>query len=265
MVNFLHFSDFHIPDKPGDYRNNTDLFQKLDNLIEHTQKLQLNPSFTIITGDLSHTGTTQSYKHVKKIIKKLENLGGPVFPTTGNKDNPSNFTKILLEKPSHQKDSPCYYSKTIEGIHVIALDSRTPGSNMGLLGEKQLDWLETELDVHEDLRSVIAFHDPIYFFGELGLFNKSDACRFRDIVSAGNVLAVLNGHLHCPLYGFVDGVNFVQAGSSVEMRVHSDSGRVLTFDSSSFNLLGYSKNILNSLAVRPIYYSEGQQLVDKTN
>ena len=96
------------------------------------------------------------------------------------------------------------------------------------------------------------------------MFDKSDALRFRDIVSTGNVLAVLNGHLHCPLYGFVDGVSYVQAGSPLETNFHSETGKVVTYDSSSFNVLGYVKNDPNRLAVRPIYFSEGQQLVDKT-
>jgi hypothetical protein len=40
-------------------------------------------------------------------------------------DNRTNFSNILLEKPSPQDDSPCYYSHTVEGFHVIAMDSQT--------------------------------------------------------------------------------------------------------------------------------------------
>ena len=70
MVNFLHLSDIHIPDKRGDLWYGVDPFQKLDNLLKQTKKLELNTSFTIITGDISHTGTTQSYTHVKKYISR---------------------------------------------------------------------------------------------------------------------------------------------------------------------------------------------------
>ncbi len=65
MINFLHLSDFHIPDKRGDKRDNIDPFKKLDNLLDYARKLDLKPAYTIITGDLSDTGTPQSYKHVK--------------------------------------------------------------------------------------------------------------------------------------------------------------------------------------------------------
>ena len=265
MVSFLHFSDIHIPDKRGDLWYKIDPFQKLDNLIEYTRTLQLTPDFTIITGDLSHTGTTQSYNHVKKFISKLETLGGPVFPTMGNHDKQSNFSKILLGKPSHQRDSPCYYSKTIEGLHVIAMDSHTSESQIGSLTEKQLDWLESELREHTNKRTIIAFHNPIYFFGELGLFKKEDALRFLDIVSAGNVLAVLNGHMHCPWYTIHDGVYYVQAGSPLWTNYYTETGKETTYDSSSFNFLDYHKDYPNRLMVRPVYFSKGQRLVDKTN
>jgi 3',5'-cyclic AMP phosphodiesterase CpdA len=264
MVNFLHFSDFHIPDKRGDLRDTIDPFQKLDNIIDYAKQLELNPAFTIITGDLSDTGTPQSYKHVKEFISKIQDLGGPVIPTMGTRDRRTNFSKILLGKPSQQREPPCYYSKTIEGIHVIAMDSRTPRSKMGSFSEKQLDWLETELREHIDTPSVIAFHEPVLYLGALGLFNKADALNFRDIISAGNVLAVLSGHLHYPSFAVVDGVKYVQAGSPLWVNYFNDTGERKTYDSSSFNVLTYVENHPDNLLVRPVHFSKGQQLVEPT-
>ena len=59
MVNFLHLSDIHIPDKQGDLWDSVDPCIKLEKLIELAQKLELKPSFTVITGDISHTGSIQ--------------------------------------------------------------------------------------------------------------------------------------------------------------------------------------------------------------
>lgn len=264
MVNFFHFSDIHIPDKRGDLFHGIDPFQKIDKLIENTKKLELDPSFTIITGDVSHTGTVQSYYHVKQYISKIQTLGGPVFPTMGTKDNRKNFKKIILGEDSTQEEPSCYYSKTIEGLHVIVMDSHTSGSRTGSFSEGQLEWLENELREHKDIPSVIAFHEPIFFFGELGLFDKKDALRFQDIISSGNVLAVLNGHLHAPMYTVIDGVYYVQAGSPLWVNYWNDTDEMVTYDSSSFNLLSYYENYPNRLLIRPVYFSEGQQLVNKT-
>ena len=214
----------------------------------------------MITGDISNTGTNQSYKLAKEYLDEIQSLGGPVFPTIGNMDIRNNFRNIILGKPSPQEEPPCYYSKTIEGLHVIAMDSHTPGSHTGSFSEEQLDWLEEELREHQDEPVIIAFHAPIFFFGEEGVFDKADAMRFRDIVSEGNVLAVLNGHLHFPLFTMVDGIHYIQAGSPLWENSYNERGR-LSHDSSSFNLLSYNEG---RLLVRPVSFSEGTQLIERT-
>lgn len=260
MVNFLHLSDIHIPDKQGDLWDGVDPCLKLEKLIELAKKLVINPSFTVITGDISHTGTIQSYNLAKKYISEIQSLGGIVLPAMGTKDDRQNFSNIILGKPSQQQEPPCYYNKTIEGLHVIAMDSHTPGSHTGSFSEEQLDWLEEELTEHQEEPAILAFHEPIFFFGELGLFNKADALRFKNIVSKGNVLAVLNGHLHCPLFTMVDGIHYIQAGSPLWENSYNERGR-LSHDSSSFNLLSYNEG---RLLVRPVSFSEGTQLIERT-
>jgi len=270
MVNFLHISDIHIPDKQGDLWFGVDPCKKLEKLIELVKKLELNPSFTVITGDISHTGSIQSYNLAKKYINELQSLAGPIYPTMGTRDNRRNFSNILLEKPSSQDEPPCYYSQTIEGLHVIAMDSHTPGSRVGSFSDEQLDWLETELREHQDEPAIIAFHEPIFFFGELGMFDRVDATRFKEIISEGNVLAVLSGHIHCALFTVVDGVHYVQAGSTLWENSFNERG-TLTHDSSSFNLLSYNEDpdgrpvhLPNRLLVKPISFSDGTQLIDRT-
>jgi 3',5'-cyclic AMP phosphodiesterase CpdA len=159
----------------------------------------------------------------------------------------------MLEEP------PCYYSKIIEGLHVIAMDSYTPGSYTGSFSEEQLDWLEMELRDNQDEPAIIAFHEPIFFYGKYGFFNKADATRFRDIISIGNVIAVLNGHLHCPFFTMVDGIYYVQAGSPVFENAYNNKG-MLSYDSSSFNLLSYNEG---RLLVRPKSFSKRTQLIEK--
>ena len=144
------------------------------------------------------------------------------------------------------------------------MDSLTPGTNTGSFSSKQLEWLETELREHKDTPAVIAFHDPIYFFGTLGMFDKANAVKFREIISGSNVLAVLNGHLHFPSVAIVDGVKYVQAGSPLWVNYYDAIGGEVTYDSSSFNVLTFPGDFPGSLWVRPVYFSEEQRLVDKT-
>ena len=177
----------------------------------------------------------------------------------GTKDNRQNFSKIILGKTSHQKESPCYYRETLEGLHIIAMDSHTPGSSTGSFSEEQLYWLEEKLREHRDEPSIIAFHEPVFFFGALGIFDKVDAARFRRIVSEGNILAVLNGHIHFHLTTMVDGVRYVVAGSPVFENSWYEND-IISYDSSSFNLLTYHEN---RLFVRPVSFSEGTRLIER--
>ena len=261
MLHFFHISDIHIPNKQGDLWDGVDSCRKLEKLIGLAKKLGFNPLFTVITGDISHTGTIQSYNLAKQYIKQIQELGGVVLPTMGTKDDRQHFSSILLGNSSRVEDPVCYYSQTIEGLHVIAMDSHTPGSHTGSFSEEQLDWLKTELKANQEKPAIIAFHEPIFFFGRFGMFNKADAIRFRNIVSQGNVLAVLNGHMHCPLFTTVDGISYIQAGSPVWENSHSERG-ILSHDSSSFNLLSYNER---RLIVRPISFSEGTQLIERTS
>jgi 3',5'-cyclic AMP phosphodiesterase CpdA len=260
LITFLHLSDIHIPDQQGDLWDGVDICRKLDTLIELAEKLDLHPSFTVITGDISHTGTERSYHLAKRYIMKIQSLGGPVVPLMGNMDNRTLFRNILLEDPSPHDDLYCYSSNTIEGLHLLAMDSHTPGSSVGSFSEEQLHWLESELTDHHDEPTIIGFHHPIYFFGERGLFSKAHATLFRDLVSQGNVLAVLNGHLHFPLFTMVDGTYYIQAGSPFFENAYTTKGR-LSYDSSSFNVLRYDGG---HLLVRLVSFSEGTQLIERT-
>jgi len=260
LIHFFHLSDIHIPDKRGDLWDTVDPCVKLEKLIELAKKLKINPSFTVITGDISHTGSRQSYTLAKQYIKQIQNLGGVVLPTMGTMDNRRQFSNILLGKFSPRDDPVCYYSQTLEGLHVIAMDSHTPGSMTGSFSTEQLDWLELELKNHQEEPAIIAFHEPIFFFGKYGMFNKADAARFRDIVYECNVLAVLNGHAHHCGFTMVDGIHYVQAGSPV-FENSAYKGRRVSYDSSSFNVLTYYEG---RLLMRPISFSERTQVIKRT-
>jgi predicted phosphodiesterase len=102
------------------------------------------------------------------------------------------------------------------------------------------------------------------------MFKKADATRFKEIVSKGNVLAVLNGHLHCPLFTMVDGVYYVQAGSPLWENTYNERG-IISSDSSGFNLLSYNEDpegnpvhLPKSFLVKPVSFSMETQLIDRT-
>lgn len=93
---------------------------KLETLIKLADKLDLHPSVTVIIGDISHTGTEHNYNLAKRYITKIQSLGSPAVHIMGHMDNRKNFSNILFEDLSPQDKHTCYYSQTIEEIHVSA-------------------------------------------------------------------------------------------------------------------------------------------------
>ena len=261
MVNFLHFSDFHIPRRRGDLKFGVDPCQSLERVIEAAREMDVRPAFSIITGDISQDGSEEGYAIAKEYIREIESLGGPVLPAVGNVDGRENFRKLLL---GGDGDDPCFYSRTVGGLHVVILDSQTPGSEKGSFGDEQLEWLEGEVRGAPG-PCVIAFHHPIFdipfFPGEVPpFFDPGDAKRFREIVAGGGVLGVLCGHLHQSIVSIEGGVPFVMSGSSFSDVFHNEGERILQ-EASGFNFLSYEKG---SLTVRPVAFSEGRKLIDKS-
>jgi 3',5'-cyclic AMP phosphodiesterase CpdA len=126
VTTFFHFSDFHILPKKGMTREEGDPCQKIEKLIETAEETDITPSFSIITGDISQNGSQSGYDIAKEYIHKIEQLGEPVLPVIGNVDKRDSFRKNLLKEPRIEKQTPCYYTKTVEGIQIIALDSQNP-------------------------------------------------------------------------------------------------------------------------------------------
>lgn len=262
MITFFHFSDFHILPKRGMLREEGDPCKKIESVIKIAGEIGVKPAFSIITGDISQNGSETGYNIAREYISMIEDLGGPVLPAVGNVDGRRNFRRILLGE-TDPDDSPCYYSRTIGGLHVIILDSQTAGSEKGSFEGEQLSWLEEELQDRVE-PSIIAFHHPVFRFpllhdAMLEIFDPAEVIRFREIVSEANVATVLCGHLHQSLNTSEGSVKYVMGcGTLSELVLSNCESRV--YDSSGFNILSYRNG---AITVRPVIYSEGRRLVKR--
>ena len=260
MVNFLHFSDFHIQERRGVLKEGVDPCLKLERVIEVAREMDVSPAFSIVTGDIAQDGSEEGYAIAKEYIREIERLGGPVFLAVGNVDGRENFRRLLL---GGSGGGPCFYSRTVGGLHVVVLDSQTPGGNAGSFGDVQLEWLEEEVR-NAPGPCVIAFHHPVFdvpFFSELvpPIFNPGDARRFREIVAGGDVLGVFCGHLHQCMVSMEGEVPYVMSGSGFSEASYNEGEKRL-HEASGFNFLSYEGG---RLTVRPVAFSEGRKLINK--
>ena len=263
MTTFFHFSDFHILPKKGMTREEGDPCQKIEKLIETAEETGISPSFSIITGDISQNGSQEGYDIAKDYIKKIEQLGGPVLPVIGNVDKRETFRKNLLKESHNEKLTPCYYTKTVEDIQVIVLDSQNLKKVTGQLQEPQIHWLEEQLLNKEP--TIIALHHPPFTLQlpdglSYPLFKVKDELRFYKTIKESNTVAILCGHLHQSLITQRNKVSIIVGPAALsESLINSKVSK--TYNASGFTIHTLKENTLTS---RPVTYSDGRKLIKTT-
>jgi len=106
LITFFHLSDIHVPDQQGDVWGGVDICRKLDTLIALAEQLDFNPAFTVITGDIFHTGTECSYHLAKRYIAKIQNLGRPIIPLMGTWTTEPTSVTSCWRNPHHRMTLP---------------------------------------------------------------------------------------------------------------------------------------------------------------
>ena len=242
-------------------REEGDPCNKIEKVIQLAEETNIEPAFSIITGDISQNGSTSGYRIAQEYISQIESLGGPVFPVMGNVDDRTRFRENLLRE-KYGGGAPCYYSKTIDGVRVIVLDSHSPGKVTGALLGEQLNWLEEEL-IDEDDPTIIALHHPPFKLrlpngGTHVVFDPASMERFQKIVKDSNVVAVLCGHLHQSLITRSEGVYYI-VGCAALSESFIGMNEQRTYDS-----LGFTQYMLHEdqFTVRPVMYTEGRPLIN---
>ena len=157
MLSFLHLSDLHIPSKKESEVYGIKPYKKLESVVKSICDLNVHPSFVLITGDISHDGTLESYYLVKDLFYTIESLKIPVHYALGNNDKRVNFQKVF----DHKTTDHYYYCFEYEPLRVIVLDSYRSGTRGGYFDGDQFDWLEKTLSSEPMRPTVIAFHHTL--------------------------------------------------------------------------------------------------------
>tara|TARA_R110002020_G_scaffold176756_5_gene369206 strand:- start:1323 stop:2192 length:870 start_codon:yes stop_codon:yes gene_type:complete len=194
---FLHLTDLHFGDA-DDPHLHSDTEATMQDVLSRVAEIEPRPAFAIASGDLTNAGDAASYR---KLARALEGIGMPVVYAIGNHDTREGFREGMLgEAPG--TNAPYDHDIVLAGIHVITLDSTTPGAIGGALEPAQFDWLEARLADHPDLPKLLVIHHPPM----LGTEEDPDfwrGIRFEDSHRLGEMLkgrsdvkGILSGHIH---------------------------------------------------------------------
>jgi 3',5'-cyclic AMP phosphodiesterase CpdA len=162
----------------------------------------------------------------------------------GNHDDRENFRRVFRTSSS---SGPIFYSEDQGHLRIIVLDSLHPGSHGGRFDGEQLNWLSEELKIDRERPTIIAFHHPVgkspHKALDGKLFDLGQSDEFYQLVSRGNVLALLFGHLHYHQVAMVDGIMQIQAGS-IQGQLNFGEEEYWLVNTSSYNQIIYRDGML---------------------
>jgi len=195
---FIHLSDTHIAPK-GELVHDIDTAQHLRDVLARVREMDVSPACFILSGDLSNHGDIESYIHLRELVEEIDAFDVPILLGLGNHDNRVNFRRIMLgEADADDESEPCFYSHTIGDLRVLMLDSKVPDRVDGLLGERQLAWLDQQLQDPAPGGDIVVLHHPCLPRGvpRPNDFLLQDAPALATVLERHEVLAILAGHSH---------------------------------------------------------------------
>ena len=223
--------------------------EKLRECIETFNSLQ--PDFIIELGDFVDSGDRDTelgyFQTINTIFKEFD---GDRYYVIGNHDL-STFSKEEFIRFSGSSDT--HFSFDHEDCHFVVLDAnfKRDGSdyNAGnfdwmetFIPESQLKWLKNDFEQAKEKQTIVFVHQNLN--DENSPYGVKNAPEVRKILeSAGNVLAVFQGHDHSGGYAVINGIHYVTFRAAVEGSSLKNNAFAVVYMSGKGNIRvkGYKK------------------------
>jgi len=201
MTLLIQITDTHIL-PPGEVLyGNIESATHLRETVSEINRMQPLPDAVMVTGDLVENGDLPGYRYFIELIGPLKM---PVWVIPGNHDDPQAMQQAFAETACFPvTDETFQYAIEDLPFRILALNSRSEGTELPAFNARKLDWLETELN-----RSVkpvlLAIHHPPMTTG-IELIDMGGAEWYQGMKSLisrhPQVKLVICGHCHTDLCG----------------------------------------------------------------
>ncbi len=212
----VQITDTHIVD---DYSNSVlswDPVEALEEVISSINSLTVKPSLILVTGDLVHDGSVESYRVLEKVLARIEL---PIYVITGNHDSVKNIKTSLLGQHIVMVES-----KIVESINwaVVFLDTTVPKQEHGNISSETLTELKQTYDSLHGKHYLVAMHHsptPECLAPACQLLGREQLLKF--LSQHGNIKAVISGHTHYQTESEHQGIKLLTTPSTLFEAIHS--------------------------------------------
>jgi len=211
-MKIVWMTDLHVlPD--GKSLLGHDTAMRLRIAVNYINEYHNDADFCVISGDLTDGGDAESYQLINEI---MSGCNVPTLSIPGNHDDRITMRE-QLSFPENIDSEFIQYSIIKDEYRLLLLDSLQENSAEGVLCEKRLGWLESELSVHQELPALVFCHHPPgeLFMPMLDQQQNNYGDKLLDMLCAApNVKHLFFGHVHRPVSGSFRGLNFTALQSS---------------------------------------------------
>lgn len=148
----------------------------------------LGIAFFCVTGDITEQGLESEYVAARAA---LDSIGLPYYVTTGNHDL---YSAGSWERFRQTFGPSCYTVVVADRLKLIFLDTAE-----GLVGQRQFDWLEAELDDNDATVKIVLTHFPSYD-GAVPIMwrlaSGAERYKLQYYLDSFGVKAYIAGHTH---------------------------------------------------------------------
>jgi len=193
-LNFIQISDSHIG---FNKEANKDVASTLREAVAKINALPVTPSFMLHTGDLTHLAEAEEFDGLGQILKECKVRD--IFYVPGEHDVINDNGKQYCERFGKGAKGAGWYSFDEKGVHFIGLvnvmDIKEGG--LGVLGRKQLEWLEDDLKGRSSSTPIVLFaHVPLWAIYPKWGWGTDDSEEVLGYLKRFGSVTVLNGHIH---------------------------------------------------------------------
>lgn len=198
-MKFVHVTDTHLV-APRRTLCGLDPAKRLRTAIDRINQTDADADFVVVTGDLSYHGLEPAYLDLRDA---LLTLSMPFHLLIGNHDDRESFNRIFPNTPRDDDGFVQYVVETGTGAFVM-LDTVVEGKSHGMLCDRRLGWLETQLARYRSLPVFLFMHHPPFAVGLRSLDTNAlrETSKLGEILKVhGNVRHIFYGHVHRPIAG----------------------------------------------------------------